>query len=589
MFQGLGWWLWVGCGARSPAPVPEASAPPVVRSLRFEDVGPDAGPATRVAPLASPRAVLDGREIPIGYRVLARSGEPGFGEIRSADGTRAIDTCHDQDFDSLLWAFDRPFLVSHFECAPGDVVISPLDQDAEGGLTRAGAVSADFDDLGGVWLPCAGQVSPWGTHLGSEEYEPDARAWKPDGTLSPDPYDTWRDQVRRYDDPRAANPYHYGWTPEIRVTSADGASEAVKRLAPGRFSHEVAFVLPDGRTTYLSDDGTAVGFFLFVADRAGDLSAGALYAARFTPGAATGEATVGWVPLGHATDAQVRAWIDADVRFGDLFEVGEPTGAGDCPEGFRWTRHHYGTECLKLAPPSAKVPDPALAASRLETRRYAAWLGATTELEKGEGVTWDPESRRVFLAVSAIAGRLAEGGDAGAPAGADHLALPPNPCGMVWAGSTAGGVADTEGRPIDSGAVVVAMAPELAGTPLDPPDAAGNRCAPDGIANPDNLTLLPGYGLLMVAEDTRRHAHAALWAHDLRTRERVRVLVAPTGGEITGIHWIPDLGGFGYLTAVVQHPWGELGKDAVIPPEITEDDKRAFTGVIGPFPSLKIE
>ena len=26
----------------------------------------------------------------------------------------------------------------------------------------------------GLWVPCAGSVTPWGTHLGSEEYEPDA-------------------------------------------------------------------------------------------------------------------------------------------------------------------------------------------------------------------------------------------------------------------------------------------------------------------------------------------------------------------------------------------------------------------------------
>lgn len=29
---------------------------------------------------------------------------------------------------------------------------------------------------GGLWTPCAGSVSPWQTHLGSEEYEPSAYA-----------------------------------------------------------------------------------------------------------------------------------------------------------------------------------------------------------------------------------------------------------------------------------------------------------------------------------------------------------------------------------------------------------------------------
>ena len=33
----------------------------------------------------------------------------------------------------------------------------------------------DFSAHGGVWVPCAGSVTPWETHLGSEEYEPDAK------------------------------------------------------------------------------------------------------------------------------------------------------------------------------------------------------------------------------------------------------------------------------------------------------------------------------------------------------------------------------------------------------------------------------
>ena len=35
----------------------------------------------------------------------------------------------------------------------------------------------DWSSYGGLWNPCAGSVTPWQTHFGSEEYEPDARAW----------------------------------------------------------------------------------------------------------------------------------------------------------------------------------------------------------------------------------------------------------------------------------------------------------------------------------------------------------------------------------------------------------------------------
>jgi hypothetical protein len=40
-------------------------------------------------------------------------------------------------------------------------------------VTEMGVV--DFSATGGIWTPCAGSVSPWNTHLGSEEYEPNAR------------------------------------------------------------------------------------------------------------------------------------------------------------------------------------------------------------------------------------------------------------------------------------------------------------------------------------------------------------------------------------------------------------------------------
>jgi hypothetical protein len=41
----------------------------------------------------------------------------------------------------------------------------------------------DFSHVNGGWVHCAGSVTPWGTHVGSEEYEPDAQKWR-DGTIS---------------------------------------------------------------------------------------------------------------------------------------------------------------------------------------------------------------------------------------------------------------------------------------------------------------------------------------------------------------------------------------------------------------------
>ncbi|MEQ1569521.1 MAG: alkaline phosphatase PhoX, partial [Myxococcota bacterium] len=517
--------------------------------------------------------VLDGAELPVAYHVLYRSDTPGWGEVLPFGGGAPLEPgCDEPDFNSLL-PLDggRAALVTHFECVPGSTWVSALDQAADGALTVTSAAPVNWDALGGVWFPCSGQASPWGTHLGSEEYEPDARGHQADGTLSVDPYGAWTGLLTLYAaDPTAANPYRYGWATEIGVDRATAASTPHKRYALGRFSHELSFVLPDQRTVYQSDDGSAVGWFLFVADAAGDLTSGALYAARFGPGAA-----VGWVPLGRATEAEVDGWIALRPRFSELFDAVTPDAAHTCPADYRYVHTSNGRECLKLAAPSDRFPEPGRVASRLETRRYAAWLGASTELEKAEGVTYDPATGRVYLAVSTVAGRaVAEPGEP-----VDHLALPPNRCGVVLGFDTAARLLDTEGHEIPSDHVGAGFTEVLAGTP-----AGESACDDAGIANPDNLTFLPDYQLLMVAEDTKRHEHAFLWAYDVRTGVGARIAAAPPHGEVTGIHWIPHLGGFGYLTLTFQHPWAELAPGQVTPPWVTPDDQRAFTGFLGPFP-----
>ncbi|MCA9489127.1 MAG: DUF839 domain-containing protein [Myxococcales bacterium] len=571
------------CGSHQPPdqPIPEPAAAPPTLELTGIEVPTDG--ATLRAPVCATHARLGETELEVAYHTLFRTGDAGFGEMYSESGADLGETCSDQDFDSLLVAGGKPWLVSHFECVPGAIWVTPLQQGADGTLTHGEPHPVDWSAWGGVWFPCSGQVSPWGTHLGSEEYEPDARQWKADGTLVKDLYGAWKDFSRYLTDPATGSPYRYGWPLELAIDDA-GTPVPAKRYAMGRFSHELSYVLPDRKTVYQSDDGTAVGLFMFVADEPGALDAGTLYGARFTT---EGErVATAWVDLGHATQAEVAALIERKPLFSELFEVAEPAGDGTCAEGFTFVNHGYGRECLKLAAPSERVPDPALAASRLETRRYAAMMGATTELEKTEGLTFDPDTGTVFLSVTSVRSRMLA--EPGAPH--DGLQLAENRCGAVWGGTTASGVLDTSGAPIASDHVVTSMSALLAGSMLPEIDADGNACAPTEIANPDNLTFLPGHHLLMVAEDTKwhkGHANAVLWAVDVRDPSRKqRMLVAPPGGEVTGIHWIPDLLGHAYLTTVVQHPWSEMPKDQPVPDGITDDDRRAFTGYFGPFPSL---
>ncbi len=563
-----------------PAPEPPAEAPPA--TLRLDPVAPSAGADRMVTPVSTSGATLGGERFDIAYTVIARAEDQGFGQIHDQQGA-VIEDCHEQDFNSMLWAHDRPWLISHFECTPGATYVTALDQSDDGTLSMSSTADVDWSSVGGLWFPCSGQVSPWGTHLGSEEYEPNAANHQPDGTMEPDSWKAWSRMMRWWTDPKEANPYQYGWTPELTITDAEGGTAVVKHLAPGRFSHEIAYVLPDQRTTYMSDDGGAVGWFMFVADTEADLSAGTLYAAKLTQTSELdgGRFTIAWISLGHASDADIRPLIDSRVRFDEMFVVTEPDGSGSCEEGSVWTYHSHGNDCLRLAEPSERVPDPALAASRLETRRYAAMLGATTEFHKGEGVSYDPDGGRVFVVMSKIGGRMAAEPDAGV----DDIRLPENRCGAVYMGHTGPDAVDTTGAAIPSAHVMHDLLPYVLGRPISA-DAEGNRCATSGIANPDNITYLPKYDLLAIGEDTSYHRNAALWMYEGRSGALTRAMVAPRYGEVTGIHWIPDLGGHGYLTVAVQHPWGEMPKDAVVPDNVTDADRRSFTGVLGPFPPL---
>lgn len=137
-------------------------------------------------------------------------------------------------------------------------------------------------------------MTPWGTHLGGEEYEPDARIWNEAPTLygedglegidedylssatgmltylglTPIVNKTTIEEARE-----VFNPYLYGYAIEVEVGEG-GNYTATKWFTTGRTSKELVYVMPDETTAYITDDGDQVGFFKFVMDKPGDLSSG---------------------------------------------------------------------------------------------------------------------------------------------------------------------------------------------------------------------------------------------------------------------------------------------------------------------------
>jgi secreted PhoX family phosphatase len=504
------------------------------------------------------------RRYPLQYHVLINSGESiadqVFGllidrqgnPIHSADGRLRISKKN--DFSSLLSIGGNLFMLTHIEEIPGAIYLSELTQAPDTGLLRVTRFRPiDLSEVAGGWNHCAGSTTPWQTHLGSEEYEPDA-AHPPNSAA----LDRYLQAMAAYTDgkPGSLNPYDYGWQLEIDVKNFQKVRVS-KRYALGRFSHEVGLVMPDRRTVYITDDAYNTAFYRFVAEQPGDLSSGTLFAARWTQTSDRegGSASIDWIDLGHAKETDIAAAIRNKIRFEELFDRLPLSKTARCEKGYTAVNTRFGPECLSVKPGQETL------ASRLESRRYAALLGATTEFRKMEGLAFDPANRRLFVAISMIdrgmedqrnQGKTNTDFDLGGP---NQIRLEHNPCGAVYQLS------------LDQHYVAYKMATLLTGRPVD--DDPENGCDTESIANPDNLTFIPGAQTLIIAEDSHQgHRHNILWAYDQDMGRLTRLLTAPLGAEVTGSYYYPDVAGRGYLMCTLQHP----------------SEGPALTGYLGPFP-----
>ncbi|WP_261664457.1 alkaline phosphatase PhoX [Deinococcus sp. Marseille-Q6407] len=234
------------------------------------------------------------------YTVLVQSGENGAGVITNADGSSEVSTNPDANM-LVPTGPDSAILYTNWESQPGGV--SRLDLKRSGGSWVADGQPGMVDFMGvrGTWNNCNGSVTPWKTALTSEEYPAEDDA-------------TWAEaepNMSKYLG-RKANRYDYGYISEI---TPSGAGQSVKKhYVMGRNSYEMSLVLSDNRTVHFGDDGNMRGMYKFVADKAGDLSAGTLYVAKLEQvddqASATGQSfTVKWMKLGHGVDSEIEAAI----------------------------------------------------------------------------------------------------------------------------------------------------------------------------------------------------------------------------------------------------------------------------------------
>ncbi|WP_049920661.1 alkaline phosphatase PhoX [Haloferax sulfurifontis] len=213
------------------------------------------------------------------------------------------------------------------------------------------------------------------------------------------------------------NPYRYGYIVDVRDPAAE-TPEPVKYYVMGRAAWECPDVQSDERTVYLASDGDSKGVYKFVADEPipsyddpMDL-AGTLYAPYVTNRDAAVEAPpadvnleIEWVELGHATNAEVAAWV---AEYDGVTQVDYLETHTDWEEGDEVTpelleaadravvengnRDYVTDEEIVEWADQYEAAGPGGVDERLrrvpflETRAAAKEIGATIEFNKAEGI-----------------------------------------------------------------------------------------------------------------------------------------------------------------------------------------------------------
>jgi hypothetical protein len=386
-------------------------------------------------------------------------------------------------------------------------------------------------------------------------------------------------------------------------TTAANTSVA-KHYSMGRLAWELAYVMPDNKTVYGGDDGSFRGMFRYVATTEKDLTAGKLYAAKLTQVSANNGGTfnIEWKPLYTGSGTEALALLDTDIdtliaggiKFSDMIDYAAPTATGTAPNityscnlAAGYVPYVLSTstkECIKLkgANGSYTADQIEKAASRLETLRYAVIKGATQEFEKYEGVTFDPSRNKMYIAISSIRRGMASSGYTETLVGAGNdINIAENLCGAVYQ------------LDVTNEYVTYNMKTLIAGASKTYNN--GVQCDLDKIGMPDNVAMGPTNDYLLIGEDSdwikssktgetgnKVHRNDVLWTYDLKNSKLTRILSIPVGSEVTSPMYYRNINGWDYITAVIQHPYGESDTD-----QTTDvNDKRAIFGVIGPIPTF---
>jgi len=471
-------------------------------------------------------------------------------------------------FEYTTWAQDGT--TDMYGKLPSPIAVLTLDQDpSTGKLSLVKYHNVDTSSANGLWITCGASLSPWGTHLSSEEYEPNAFTAAGEAQFKAFSKNLYGDETR-------ANPYNYGHLPEITV-NPDGTASIKKHYCMGRISHELVQVLGDNRTVIMGDDATNSGYFAFVADKEKDLSSGTLYVAKvgagFSLDPAAAAAPLSWIKLGSATSDEIRS-LAASIKATDIMDV-----KSSDPQDASYTKvaANGRTEWLKLKPGMEK------AAAFLETHRYAALVGASMGFTKMEGTTVNLKDKIAYSALQNCQSSMVAGNALNVPGNGISIPKAVN-AGAVMMLTLKGGQKDTAGNAINSEWMPADTKALLVGEDITA-DALGNTANPNKVGNPDNLKFSEKMRTLFIGEDSSQHVNNFLWAYNVDTKQLSRLLSVPAGGESTGLHAVDDINGWTYIMSNFQHAgdWGGIhaGVKTTLDPLIKANYKDKFGAAVG--------
>lgn len=471
-------------------------------------------------------------------------------------------------FEYTTWAQDG--VTGMYGKLPSPIAVLTLDQDpSTGKLSLVKYHNVDTSSVNGLWITCGASLSPWGTHLSSEEYEPNAFTAATDAQFK-------AFSKNLYGSETAANPYNYGHMPEVTV-NPDGTASIKKHYNLGRISHELVQVMPDNRTVFMGDDATNSGYFVFVADKEKDLSAGTLYVAKvgagFSIDPAAPAAPLSWIKLGSATSAEIKT-LATTLKPTDIMSVSTTD-----PQDGSYTKVNANgkTEWIKLMPGMEK------AAAFLETHRYAALVGASMGFSKMEGTTVNIKDKVAYSALQNCVSSMVAGNAYNTVGNGVSIPKALN-AGAVMALNLKGGLKDTSGTSINSEWMPVDTKALITGEDITA-DALGNTANPEKIANPDNLKFSETLRTLFIGEDSSQHVNNFLWAYNIDTKVLSRIMSIPAGGESTGLHAVDELNGWTYIMSNFQHAgdWLSIHNNvkSTLDPLVKANYKDKFGAAVG--------